>query len=41
VSDTLAEADVTSWTPTTIIRSADTLKEVSRLRGRPGGDIYV
>jgi dihydrofolate reductase len=41
VSDTLTEADVTSWTPTTIIRGADLLKEVSDLRGQPGGDIYV
>jgi dihydrofolate reductase len=41
VSDTLTEADVTSWTPTTIIRGGDILKEVSMLRGRPGGDIYV
>jgi dihydrofolate reductase len=41
VSDTLTEADVTAWTPTTIIRGADVLKEVSMLRGRPGGDIYV
>jgi dihydrofolate reductase len=41
VSDTLTEADVTSWTPTTIIRGAGLLGEVSRLRGQPGGDIYV
>ena len=41
VSDTLTDADVTSWTPTTIIRGTDVLKEVSTLRGRPGGDIYV
>jgi dihydrofolate reductase len=41
VSDTLTEADVTSWTPTTIIRSAGLLKEVSTLRDQPGGDIYV
>jgi dihydrofolate reductase len=41
VSDTLTGADVTSWTPTTIIRGGDLLKEVSMLRGRPGGDIYV
>ena len=33
--------DVASWTPTTIIRGADLLEEVSMLRGRPGGDIYV
>jgi dihydrofolate reductase len=41
VSDTLAEADVASWTPTTIIRGAGLLEQVSTLRGRPGGDIYV
>ena len=41
VSDTLTEADVASWTPTTIIRGAGLLEEVSTLRGRPGGDIYV
>lgn len=41
VSDTFTEADVTSWTPTTIIRGADLLEQVSTLRGRPGGDIYV
>jgi dihydrofolate reductase len=41
VSDTLTEADVTSWTPTTIIRGAGLLKEVSALRDRPGGDIYL
>jgi dihydrofolate reductase len=40
VSDTLAEADLT-WRPTTIIRGADLLKEVSDLRQKPGGDIYV
>jgi dihydrofolate reductase len=41
VSDTLTEADVTAWTPTTIIRGTDVLNQVSMLRGRPGGDIYV
>ena len=41
VSDTLTAADVTSWNPTTIIRGADLLKEVSALRDRPGGDIYI
>jgi dihydrofolate reductase len=39
-SDTLAEADLT-WTPTTIIRSADLVEQVSELRRTPGGDIYV
>ena len=41
VSDTLTGADVTSWTPTTIIRGADLVTEVSVLRGQPGGDIYI
>jgi len=41
VSDTLTEADVTSWTPTTIIRGADLLTQVSNLREQPGKDIYV
>jgi dihydrofolate reductase len=41
VSDTLSEADVTSWKPTTIIRGADLLEEVSELRGKPGGDVYI
>jgi dihydrofolate reductase len=40
VSDTLSEADLT-WEPTTIIRGADLVKEVSALRDRPGGDINV
>ncbi|MBO0828388.1 MAG: dihydrofolate reductase family protein [Streptosporangiales bacterium] len=40
VSDTLVEADLT-WKPTTIIRGADLVPEVSALRDRPGGDIYV
>src|SRR5262245_52730648 len=40
VSDTLSEADLT-WKPTQIIRGADVLKEVSALRDRPGGDIYI
>jgi dihydrofolate reductase len=41
VSDTLTEADITSWTPTTIIRGAGLLMEVSALRDRPGDDIYI
>jgi dihydrofolate reductase len=40
VSDTLTEADL-HWPPTTIIRRADLAREVSALRDRPGGDIYV
>jgi dihydrofolate reductase len=41
VSDTLSEADVAAWQPTTIIRSGDLLQEVSALRERPGGDVYL
>ena len=41
VSDTLTGADVSSWTPTTIIRGAGLASEVSRLRSQSGGDIYV
>ena len=41
VSNTLSAADVAAWKPTTIIRGADMIKEVSALRSRPGGDIYV
>ena len=41
VSDTLTGADVTSWTPTTIIRGANLVTEVSVLRDQPGGDIYI
>ena len=41
VSDSLTDADVTSWAPTSIIRTADLLTEVARLREQPGGDIYV
>jgi dihydrofolate reductase len=40
VSDTLSEVDLT-WKPTTIIGSANLLKDVSALRDQPGGDIYV
>ena len=40
VSDTLQEDDLT-WKPTTIIRGADLVNEVSALRKKPGGDIYV
>jgi dihydrofolate reductase len=40
VSDTLTESDLT-WQPTTIIRSANLVNEVSALRERPGGDIYI
>ena len=41
VSDTLSEADVTKWQPTTIIRGADLVKKVSELRDQPGGYINV
>src|SRR4029078_12421564 len=41
VSDSLSDADVTAWAPTSIIRTADLLTEVTRLREQPGGDIYV
>lgn len=40
VSDTLTEADL-AWKPTAIIGGADLVKEVSELRQKPGGDIYV
>jgi dihydrofolate reductase len=40
VSNTLTDADVT-WNPTTIIRGDDLVTEVSALRERPGGDIYI
>jgi len=41
VSGTLSGSDDTPWKPTTIIRGAELLKEVARLRDRPGPDIYV
>ena len=40
VSDTLSAADLT-WQPTTLIRGADLLSQVSAMRNQPGGDIYV
>jgi dihydrofolate reductase len=40
VSDTLTDADLT-WTPTTVIRGADLVKDISALRERPGGDVNV
>ena len=36
VSDTLSAADIT-WPPTTIIRPADLVKDISALRAQPGG----
>jgi dihydrofolate reductase len=40
VTDSLNDADI-SWQPTTIIRRADMVKEVSRLRDQPGGYLNV
>jgi dihydrofolate reductase len=40
VSDTLSDEDLT-WTPTTIIRRGDLLKDVSALRDQPGGYVNV
>jgi dihydrofolate reductase len=40
VSDSLTDADIT-WQPTTLIRRADMVKEVSRLRDQPGGYLNV
>lgn len=40
VSDTLTDADL-AWKPTTIIRGAELINEVSALRGRAEGDVYV
>lgn len=40
VSDSLTEDDLT-WKPTTLIRGADLISEVTELRAKPGGDIYV
>jgi dihydrofolate reductase len=40
VSNTLSEADLT-WKPTTLIRGADLLTQVSALREQPGGDVYI
>ena len=40
VSDTLSDADIT-WKPTTIIRGADLVNEVSALRDQPGDYISV
>ena len=40
VSDSLDDSDI-SWQPTTIIRRADMVKEVSALRQQPGGYLNV
>ena len=41
VSDTLSDGDVGHWAPTTIIRGADLVKEISALRDMPGGYVSV
>jgi dihydrofolate reductase len=41
VSDTLSDADVAMWAPTTIIRNGDLLQHAAKLRATPGGDVYV
>jgi dihydrofolate reductase len=40
VSDTMTEPDIT-WKPTTIIRGRELINEVSAMRDKPGGHIYV
>jgi dihydrofolate reductase len=40
VSDTLTDADLT-WSPTTIISGAQLIDQVTALREKQGGDIYV
>jgi dihydrofolate reductase len=40
VSDTLTDADLT-WQPTTIVRGADLVTDVSAMCERSGGDIYI
>jgi dihydrofolate reductase len=41
VSDTLQEDDVQHWSPTTIIRGADLVAEIQKLRDAPGGSVSV
>ena len=41
VSDSLSDADVVTWEPTTVIRGADLVTKVSELRDQPGGDVNV
>jgi dihydrofolate reductase len=41
VSNMLSDADVTTWSPTTIVRGADLVKDISALREQPGGDVSV
>ena len=40
VSDTLSDGDI-NWKPTTVIRGADLVRDISTLRDRAGGDISV
>lgn len=40
VSDTLSESDLT-WLPTTIIRPAQLVEQVSALRDQPGGEFEL
>jgi dihydrofolate reductase len=40
VTNTLTDADLT-WSPTTIIRNDDLVREVAAMREKPGGDIYI
>jgi len=41
VSDSLTDADVARWAPTTIIPGADLATEVGKLREQPGGYVSV
>lgn len=41
VSDTFEEADLQHWSPTTIIRGADLVTEIQKLRDPPGGSVSV
>ena len=41
VSDSLSDADVAKWSPTTIIRRDELAKKVNELRAQPGGDINI
>jgi dihydrofolate reductase len=41
VSDSLTEADVEKWSPTTIIRRDQLAQKVNELRAQPGGDINI
>jgi dihydrofolate reductase len=41
VSDSLSEADVAKWAPTTIIRRNELAQKVNELRAQPGGDVNI